>query len=121
MTNARTYDLENRLIEFTKRVITVVEYLPDDKITNHFGGQLLRSGSSPALNYGEAQAAESAKDFIHKLKVILKELRETSICLTVLDRKSLLLDELLLNESRQLIAIFTRSIKTAQARHRAEQ
>ena len=77
--------------------------------------QLLRSGSSPALNYGEAQAAESRKDFIHKLKVILKELRETSICLTLLYRKKFITDDRVLKESKELIAIFSKSIKTGEA------
>jgi four helix bundle protein len=78
---------------------------------------LLRSGSSPVLNYGEAQAAESRRDFIHKLKIILKELRETSMCLTVLSRKSYISDGSLLNESKELIAIFTKSIGTAQTNY----
>lgn len=113
MANSRKFDLENRLIQFAIRIINVVESLPDTRACNYHGGQLLRSGSSPALNYGEAQAAESRRDFIHKLKLILKELRETSICLTLLDRRSLLSDGLVLNESRELIAIFTKSIITA--------
>ena len=61
MDNARKFDLENRLIEFTIKIINVVESLPDSKVTNYLGGQLLRSGSSPVLNYGEAQAAESRR------------------------------------------------------------
>lgn len=112
--SARKYDLESRLIEFTFKIINVVESLPESKVANHFGAQLLRSGSSPVLNYGEAQAAESKRDFIHKLKIILKELRETSICLTLLDRKSYITDSSLLKESKELIAIFTKSIGTAQ-------
>jgi four helix bundle protein len=117
MINPRKFDLEKRLIEFTIKIIEVVESLPETKVCNHLGGQLLRSGSSPVLNYGEAQAAESRKDFIHILKVILKELRETSICLTLLDRKSLVADGSLLKESGELIAIFTKSISTAQSNH----
>ena len=117
MGSARKFDLENRLIEFTIKIINAVEALPDTKVGNYFGGQLLRSGSSPALNYGEAQAAESRKDFIHKLKIILKELRETSICLTLLYRKSTIVDDSLLKESKELIAIFTKSISTAQTNH----
>ena len=105
----------HRLIEFTIKIIDVVESLPDNKVCNYLGGQLLRSGSSPVLNYGEAQAAESKRDFIHKLKIILKELRETSICLTLLNRKSFIADGSLLKESRELIAIFAKSISTAQA------
>ncbi|HYI78173.1 MAG TPA: four helix bundle protein [Chryseolinea sp.] len=109
--------MENRLTEFTIKIITVVESLPDSKVCNYLGGQLLRSGSSPVLNYGEAQAAESRKDFIHKLKIILKELRETSICLTLLNRKSIIDDASLLKESKELIAIFAKSIATAQANY----
>ena len=114
MNKARKFDLENRLIEFTMRIIDAVESLPDSKVCNHLGGQLLRSGSSPVLNYGEAQAAESKRDFIHKLKIILKELRETSICLTVLSRKSFITDGWLLKESKELIATFAKSINTAE-------
>jgi four helix bundle protein len=69
----RKYDLEERLLQFAVRVTTIVESLPDTKVCNHLGGQLLRSGTSPALNYGEAQAAESKRDFIHKLGIILIE------------------------------------------------
>ena len=116
MENARKFDLENRLVEFTIKITDVVESLPDNKVANYLGGQLLRSGSSPVLNYGEAQAAESRKDFVHKLRIILKELRETSICLTLLDRKSYITDSSLLQESKELIAIFTKSIGTAQAK-----
>jgi four helix bundle protein len=115
MDNARKFDLENRLVEFTIKITDVVESLPDSKVANYLGGQLLRSGSSPVLNYGEAQAAESRRDFIHKLRIILKELRETSICLTLLNRKSYITDSSLLKESKELIAIFAKSIGTAQA------
>ena len=108
----RKYDLEERLLEFAIRIIATVEKLPDNKVSNHLGGQLLRSGTSPALNYGEAQSAESKRDFIHKFKVILKELRETIICLTILHRKSLLLDDSLVTENRELIAIFMKMIFT---------
>src|SRR5688500_10125207 len=116
MINTRKFDLENRLIEFTIKIINVVESLPDSKVCNYLGGQLLRSGSSPVLNYGEAQAAESKRDFIHKLKIILKELRETNICLTLLNRKSFITDSSLIQESKELIAIFSKSIITAQAK-----
>ena len=115
MLSPRKFDLENRLVEFTIKIINVVESLPDSRVCNYLGGQLLRSGSSPVLNYGEAQAAESRRDFVHKLKVILKELRETSICLTLLDRKSYIADPSLIKESKELIAIFTKSISTAQS------
>ena len=72
----RNYDLQERLIEFAVRVLNVVESLPNSRVGNHVAGQLIRSGTSPAPNYGEAQSAESRKDFIHKTKVALKELRD---------------------------------------------
>ncbi len=84
MARRREYYLEDRLIEFASIAIDVVESLPDTRVCNHLGSQLLRSATSATLNYGEAQAAESRRDFIHKLKVILKELKESSICLRVL-------------------------------------
>ncbi len=112
----RKYDLEKRLLDFAVSVIEIVEGLPDTKVCNHLGGQLLRSGTSPALNYGEAQAAESKKDFVHKLGVILKELRETCVCLRMLDHKFLLSKVEVLSENRELIAIFAKSIVTARAR-----
>ena len=85
----KTYDLEERLIDFAVRVITVVEALPDSKAGRHISGQLVRSGTSPAPNYGEAQSAESVDDFVHKLKVALKELRETNIWLYARPRSSI--------------------------------
>ena len=78
--------LEERLINFAVLVIDVVNRSPDDRVGSHLGGQLLRSGTSPALNYGEALGAESRKDFIHKLGVTLKELRESNNCLRILGR-----------------------------------
>lgn len=80
-------DLEERLIDFAVRIINVVDALPNTKVGNHIAGQLLRSGTSPAPNYGEAQSAESRKDFVHKMKVALKELRETLIWLRIIQRK----------------------------------
>ncbi len=77
----RIFDLEERLIDYAILISDLIEQLPNSKLCNHIGGQLIRSGTSPALNYGEAQSAESIIDFIHKLKIILKELRESNICL----------------------------------------
>ena len=71
------YDLEKRLLEYSARIIRLVERLPNTRAGNHVAGQLLRSGTSPLPNHGEAQAAESANDFVHKLKICLKELRES--------------------------------------------
>ena len=74
--NEKKYDLEERLIDFAVSVITFTESLPGTKSAAHLGGQVLRSGTAPSLNYGEAKGAESKVDFIHKMKVCLKELRE---------------------------------------------
>lgn len=114
MSSARKYDLEERLVEFALSVLTIVDSLPETRVCNHLGGQLLRSGTSPALNYGEAQAAESRKDFCHKLQVILKELRESSISLRILTRRGHISDEQVLCESRELVAIFSASVRTAK-------
>lgn len=114
--SGRKYDLEDRLIDFCLKISEIVEDLPNTKLGNYVGNQLIRSGTSPALNNGEAQSAESSADFIHKLKIILKELRETRICLKIVQRKPLLNDDRLvdmLNENNELIAIFLKSIETA--------
>jgi len=73
----RKFDLEDRLLEFASAMIDLSESLPDTRAGNHIAGQILRSGTSPYPNHGEAEAAESRDDFIHKLKICLKELRET--------------------------------------------
>ena len=78
------YDLEERLIDFLVLIIEIVNEMPNSKAGNHLSGQLVRSGTSISLNYGEAQSAESKKDFIHKMKVILKELRETFVCMKII-------------------------------------
>ena len=115
---SRDFDLEERLINFAVRVIRIAESLPKSRIGNHIAGQLIRSGTSPAPNYGEAQSAESRSDFIHKMKVSLKELRETRIWLLMVIRANLIKPaskiEPLLDENDQLISIFVVSIKTAQ-------
>ncbi len=113
------YDLEDRLIEFGTRIIKLVGALPNTLVTRHLGGQLIRSGTSPALLYGEAQAAESRSDFIHKMKIGLKELRETKVNLKFLIKGEFLPPtrlHLLLQENDELIAIFVKSITTANSR-----
>ncbi len=113
------YDLEERLIKFAAAIIELTESLPEKKASIHLGGQLLRSGTAPALMYGEAQAAESRNDFIHKMKIALKELRETSVCLRVIDMRGLGQSEQLavvLKENNELISIFVKSIKTASSK-----
>ena len=114
---SREYDLQERLIDFSVRIMGVVEALPTNRNGNLVAGQLLRSGTSPAPNYGEAQAAESRRDFVHKMKVSLKELRETYIWLLVIRRKPLVeptqrLDPII-QECNELISIFVASVKTA--------
>ncbi len=117
----REYDLEARLIDFAVRIIATAEGLPKSRVGNHIAGQLLRSGTSPAPNYGEAQAAESRSDFIHKMKICLKELRETRIWLLMIVKANLLPPasrlEPLMDETDQLISIFVTSIKTAQQKN----
>ena len=114
----KAYDLEERLIDFAVRIIRMIEDLPNTRVGNHIAGQLLRCGTSPAPNYGEAQAAESRADFIHKMKVCLKELRETRVWLLMIVRAKLIkptskLDPLI-QENNELISIFVTSIRTAK-------
>ena len=104
------------------RIIKIIEQLPNTRTGNHVAGQLLRSGTSPYLNHGEAQAAESPKDFIHKLRISLKELRETQRWLKFIQRVPLIKKPELLNdileETDGLIKIFVTSIKTAEKKPR---
>lgn len=112
-------DLEERLVDFAVMVMDVVEGLPDCRAASHIAGQLIRSGTSPAPNYGEARGAESMKDFIHKLRIALKELRESSVWLRILARKGLGDSPVVMNalaECDELIAIFVSSIRTAESK-----
>ncbi len=109
-------ELENRLIDFAVMVISVVEELPNTRAGNHIANQLVRSGTSPAPNYGEARSAESRRDFIHKMKISLKELRETLVWLKIIGRKQLGACREVpgaVTECSELIAIFVSSTKTA--------
>ena len=113
----REYDLEERLVAYAADIIALTESLPDTRAGNHIAAQLLRSGTSPAPNYGEAEAAESKKDFVHKMGICLKELRESRIWLCIIARRRLLGgDELapILGETEELIRIFKASIATAR-------
>ena len=117
------FDLDERLINFAVEIIDVSEGLPKTFAGNHLAGQLVRSGSSPALNYGEAQSAESRNDFIHKMKVSAKELRETYNCLRIINKKKWYPEEKLLpvlDENNQLISIFVKSIETAKRNNTAK-
>ena len=84
----RKFNLDERLIEFASAIIDVAESLPKTIAGNHIAGQLTRSGTAPCLQYGEAQGAESRNDFIHKMKISLKELRETYNCLRLIRRRN---------------------------------
>ena len=112
------FDLEDRLIDFAVRIIHLAESLPKNRVGNHIAGQLIRSGTSPAPNYGEAQSAESRSDFIHKIKISLKELRETRVWLLMIVRakiiKSVSKLDSIIDENNELISIFVTSIKTAR-------
>ena len=113
----RKYDLDERLINFAASAIDVSEALPNTIAGRHIAGQLVRCGTAPALHYGEAQGAESRKDFIHKLKIGLKELRESFNCLRIILKKRWNKEESMakiLDENNQLISIFVKSIETAR-------
>jgi len=112
------YNLEERLLEFSIKIIRLTETMYNTKAGNHVAGQLLRSGTAPYPNHGEAQSAESANDFIHKLKISLKELRETQRWLVLIKKtpltNDLMLTNELLSECDELIRIFVSSIKTTR-------
>ncbi len=114
---SRTYDLDERLLEYSAEIVRLVEGMAKTKAGTHVGGQLLRSGTSPYFNHGEAEAAESPRDFVHKLGICLKELRETKRALKLTQRIPLVKSpdsvEPLLEETEELIRIFFTSIRTA--------
>lgn len=118
----RTFDLEERLIDFAVRILRMAESLPKTKAGSHIAGQLIRCGTSPGPNYGEAQAAESRADFVHKMKICLKELRETRIWLLIIVKANLITPasklEPLIDENNELISIFVKSIKTAKQKNK---
>jgi four helix bundle protein len=114
----KKFDLEDRLINFAVLTIEISKLLTNNYIGNNLGNQLVRSGTSTALNYGEAQSAESRRDFLHKIKIVQKELRESLVCLKIIKRSDLInnteLLELGILESNELISIFVKSTKTVQ-------
>lgn len=117
MTKDKKYDLEERLIDFAVDIVKLVENMPNKKSAVHLGGQLLRSGTSPSLNYGEAKSAESKNDFLHKMKICLKELRESLNCIKIIYRANLFKPYSgiveLQEECNELISTFVKSILTA--------
>lgn len=111
-------DIEERLLEFAVRVGKAIDALPDTRLGRHIAGQLVRSGTSPAPNYAEACAAESKKDFIHKLAIVLKELRESSVRIRLIVKSELIPEqrlELLRDECDQLCKIIAKSLVTAKS------
>ena len=110
-------EIEDRLIDFAVRIIKVSNALPKSLIGKHIAGQLLRSGTSAAPNYAEARAAESKADFVHKLRVALKELNESCVCLRIMCSAELMKTERLIeliDENQQLCRILNASITTAK-------
>ncbi|MBN1894265.1 four helix bundle protein [bacterium] len=114
-------ELEKRLISFAVEIIHLSEKLPATRAGIYLSDQIVRSGISSALNYGEAQSAESQKDFIHKLGIVLKELRETQIGLKIIVQSGMVSRETaienILSQNDELIAIFYRSVQTAKSKN----
>jgi len=110
-------ELENRLVDFAVRIGKVADALPDTRLGQHIADQIVRSGTSPAPNYSEGCAAESQKDFAHKLSISLKELRETKTWLRIIRKADLLPAQRLhaiTDEADQLCAILSRSVHTSR-------
>jgi four helix bundle protein len=105
-------------VDYTCRMIDVVEALPNTRAGTYIAGQLIKSCHSPTFNYGEAQAAESTKDFIHKMGVVLKELKECRTALKVIIKKEMIKPisklDAVFKETEELIAIMAKSILTAK-------
>jgi four helix bundle protein len=113
----KKFDLEDRLVNYTCRVIDVVESLPNTRAGNYIAGQLIRCCQSPAFNYSEAQAASSKTDFIHKMQIVFKELKECRTALKIIRKKEMIrpvekLDDIC-GETEELIAIIGKSLVTA--------
>jgi four helix bundle protein len=122
VSSQRKFDLQDRFVDYAVGIIRLSESLPETKAGKHICSQILRSGTSPAPNYGEAQSAESKADFVHKLKIALKELRETEVWLKIIVRAKMILPseklDSLLRETDELISIVFTSIHTAQKKNK---
>jgi four helix bundle protein len=118
MLNAgKKFDLEDRLVDFACKCLEICDQLPPTRAGQNLEYQLSKSSTAAALNYGEAQAAESTADFIHKMKVVLKEIRESRVNLKIICRKPVVVNEktgTCLKEANELMAIFMKSIDTAK-------
>jgi len=111
------FDLEDRLVDFACMCLEVCDLLPGTKAGQNLEYQLSKSCTASALVYGEAQAAESRADFIHKMKVVLKEIRESRVNLEIIKRKPVVINDKVdkaFNEANELMAIFLKSIETAK-------
>lgn len=113
-----SFDLEERLIEYSVNIIAIANSIPYSKTGGYLSDQIMRSGISASLNYGEAQGGESRKDFVHKIKIVLKELRETNVGLKIIKNANISANYDILNklleETDELISIFVTSVKTAE-------
>jgi four helix bundle protein len=111
------YELEERLIDFAVLIYRITEQFPGSKEGIYYKDQIIRSSASSALNYGEAMSAESGKDFLHKVRIVLKELRETFVALRIIDRIQLLKSEnelaKVIKENNELISIFVKTVQTS--------
>ena len=119
MAQAAADALQERLVLFAVRIINLVTHLPKMTAGRHVAGQVLRSGTSPAPNYAEARGAESRADFIHKLRIAVKELNETGIWLLIILKARMAPDALvtgLVKENRELACILSASNRTAQTK-----
>lgn len=117
MDNQSKFDLEDRLVDFACMCLNVCDLLPSSRTGQNLEHQLSKSGTASALIYGEAQGAESRADFLHKMKMCLKEIKETRVNLKIIMRKPVLVHEkvdIAFTEVNQLMAIFLKSIETAQ-------
>lgn len=114
----RGAELQVRLIDFAVRIIAVANAVPNTPVGRHIALQIIRCGTSPAANYAEAIGSESRADFIHKMGIALKELRETHVWLQIILNAQLIKPthrlDCVLNECHQLISIFVTSINTAR-------
>ena len=112
------FDLEDRLVDFAVQICALTGRFPSTPIGKHVSTQITRSGTSPLANYGEAQAAESRQDFVHKLKICLKELRETQAWLKFVERMNFCPEEIVAvrEECNELVSILVASVRTAQAK-----
>ena len=117
-------EIENRLIDYAVEIIGYTKRFNQDFVCEHLAKQIIRSSTSAALNYGESQGAESYNDFIHKISIVLKELRETFICLRIINKSKLSSElgksDFLIKEGNELISIFHKSVDTAKKRKKSK-